>query len=46
MFVTQKTIFLEKKIIFKKNNESKIQLEEVQELQTTIKDSVKIDTNS
>ena len=46
VFVAQKVVFLEKKFIFKKNNGSKVELEEVQEPQAPIQDSVEMDTDS
>ena len=45
-FVARKAVFLKKEFIFKKNSKSEVQLEEVQESQTPINDSAKIDTDS
>ena len=39
-------MFLEKEFIFKKNSGSKVELQEVQEPQTPIQDSMKMDNDS
>ena len=46
MFVTRKAVFLEKEFIFKKNSGSKVELQEVQEPQTPIQDSMEMDKDS
>ena len=45
MFVARKAVFLEKKFIFKKKSGSKVEIE-VQEPQTPIQDSMKMDIDS
>ena len=46
MFVARKAVFLEKEFIFKKNSGSKVELQEVQEPQTSIQDSMEMDKDS
>ena len=46
MFVAQKAVFLGKEFIFKKNIGRKVELQEVQEPQTPIQDSMEMDNDS
>ena len=46
MFVAPKAIFLEKEFILKKESESKVQLEEIQEPQNPIEDKMEVDNDS
>ena len=46
MFVARKAVFPEKEFIFKKNGRSKVELQEVQEPQTPIHDSIEMDKDS
>ena len=45
VFVARKAVFLEKEFIFKKNNGSKVELQEVQEPQTPIQDMLGFSCN-
>ena len=46
VFVTRKTVFLKKEFIFKKENGSKVQLQEIQEPQNPIEDKMEVDSDS
>ena len=46
VFVARKAVFLEKDFILKKNSGSKVELQEVQEPQTPVQDSMEMDKDS